>query len=42
MIYHMLLVEWDTIFPQNIEKPLNICDILLKCEISLILLEYLL
>ena len=42
MLYYLLLVEWDTIFFQHIEKPLNICDILLKFESSLILVEYLL
>ena len=42
MIDHLLLVEWDTISYQHIEKPLKICDILLKCESSLILVEYLL
>ena len=42
MLEHMLLVEWDTIFFQHIEKPLKLCDILLKCEISLIIVEYLL
>ena len=32
----------NTIFFQHIENPLKLCDILLKCEISLILVEYLL
>ena len=41
MLGHMLLVEWDTIFPQNIEKPLKLYDILLKCEIIFTLVEYL-
>ena len=41
MLDHLLLVEWDTIFPQNIENPLKLYDILLKCEISFILVEYL-
>ena len=41
MINHMLLVKWDAIFFQHIENTLKICDILLKCEISLIIVEYL-
>ena len=40
MLDHMLLIEWDTIFFQHIENPLKLCDILLKCESSLILVEY--
>ena len=42
MLDHMLLVEWHTIFFQHIENPLKLCDILLECESSLILVEYLL
>ena len=42
MLDHLLLVEWETIFSQHIEKPLNLCDILLKFESSTILVEYLL
>ena len=42
MLDHLLLVEWNTIFLQHIEKILKFCDILLKCESSLILVEYLL
>ena len=42
MLDHLILVEWDTIFSQHIENPLKLCDILLRCEISLILVEYLL
>ena len=40
MLDNLLLVQWDTIFPQNIKKTLKLCDILLKFEISLILVIY--
>ena len=42
MFDHLLLIEWDTIFFQHIENTLKLCEILLKCESSLILVEYLL
>ena len=42
MLNHLLLEEWDTIFLQHIENPLKICDILLICESSLIIVEYVL
>ena len=41
MLDHLLLVEWNTMFIQHIENTLKIYDILLKCEISLTLVEYL-
>ena len=42
MLDHMLILEWDIIFPQHIENGLKLCDILIKCESNLILVEYLL
>ena len=42
MLDHLLLVEWNTIFLQHIEKPLKFYNILLNYESSLILVEYLL
>ena len=42
MLNHFLLVEWDNIFLQYIENTFKLCDILLKYEIILILIEYLL
>ena len=40
MIHHLILVEWSTIFLQDIENPLKFFDILLKFESSLIMVEY--
>ena len=42
MLEHMLLIDWNTIFFQHIENPLKLCEILLKCESSIVLVEYLL
>ena len=42
MLDHLLLVEWDTIFFEYIEKPFKLCEILIRCESSLILVEYIL
>ena len=42
MLDRMLLVEGGTIFFQHTENPLKLCEILIKYESSIILLEYLL
>ena len=42
MLDHLLLIEWYTILFQHIGNSLKLYEILLKYEISLILVEYLL
>ena len=40
MLHHMILIEWNTIFLQQIKYTLKFYDILLKCKISIIIVEY--
>ena len=40
MLDHLLLMDWGTIFFQHIKYPLTLCDILIKCKSSFILVEY--